>query len=575
MPTITRKLSFILAVCSLICACEPGEPGEQGEQGTSCTIKDNGDGTKTISCEDGTEAIVYDGQDGTACTAKDNGDGTETISCEDGTEFVVHDGTSCTVTDNEDGTYLLSCEDGTEVVVSDGDNGGGCSVNDNRDGTYTLSCADGSEVVISDGEDGTESPHCLIYDNEDGTATLECPDSEPIVVPMAGDTGSAVVLQGSYTIENSLDLLFLQPYSEITGDLTVATAGLTDIALPNLEKVGGKIVAEFREGLVSLEFPALVEAGGLCTRYNDELTALDFSQLQLLAGNGKITNNAALENLDLSSLKEIGGSLMVGGTALAKIDLSALEKTGYLEIDAQGQQVLALPHLVVVENGMTIGGKELTEVALPKLTQIGKELSLGGPELVQLSAPLLKEVGGIKCGSGSTSTNLGKLDTMGFPSLEFVGGYLSTENCHGPKNLHLPSLVEVESLELHNEALTTVQMPKLEAILQHLELVETSVAELAFPVLASVGSELRVIEATSLESIMLPTLTKIGDKLQIGGNAKLSELDVPELDFVGESFNVYNNPVLPACEVEALLAQLGQEPSYVSLSGNNEEAVCD
>src|SRR5262249_14753181 len=38
--------------------------GTNGTNGTSCTVTDNGDGTKTISCEDGTEVTVANGQAG-------------------------------------------------------------------------------------------------------------------------------------------------------------------------------------------------------------------------------------------------------------------------------------------------------------------------------------------------------------------------------------------------------------------------------------------------------------------------------------------------------------------------------
>jgi len=38
-----------------------GLDGEAGVDGSSCTVVDNGDGTKTISCEDGSSAVVSDG----------------------------------------------------------------------------------------------------------------------------------------------------------------------------------------------------------------------------------------------------------------------------------------------------------------------------------------------------------------------------------------------------------------------------------------------------------------------------------------------------------------------------------
>jgi len=63
----------------------------------------------------------------------------------------------CTVTDNGDGTKTITC-DGTSVTVSDGpagDAGGGCSITDNGNGTKTITCADGTTVTVSDGDAGT------------------------------------------------------------------------------------------------------------------------------------------------------------------------------------------------------------------------------------------------------------------------------------------------------------------------------------------------------------------------------------------------------------------------------------
>ncbi|MBW2702060.1 MAG: hypothetical protein JRF33_14685 [Deltaproteobacteria bacterium] len=51
-------------------------------------MNDNGDGSHTISCPDGTE-ITLGGGGGEACTVADNGDGTSTISCPDGSTATV------------------------------------------------------------------------------------------------------------------------------------------------------------------------------------------------------------------------------------------------------------------------------------------------------------------------------------------------------------------------------------------------------------------------------------------------------------------------------------------------------
>jgi len=81
--------------------------GVAGEDGRSCTVANNNDGSATISCDDGTSAIITNGEDGAnglagvdgaSCTVVDNNNGSSTISCEDGSSAVVNDGASSSLT---------------------------------------------------------------------------------------------------------------------------------------------------------------------------------------------------------------------------------------------------------------------------------------------------------------------------------------------------------------------------------------------------------------------------------------------------------------------------------------------
>ncbi len=125
------------------------------QDGGNCSVTDNGDGTSTILCEDGTSATIHNGQDGTdgnTCTVTSNGDGTKTISCEDGTSITLSDGANGTNgangndgNDGADGKDGVNGNDGT-----DGKNGtNGCTIKDNQNGTITITCADGTEVTVA------------------------------------------------------------------------------------------------------------------------------------------------------------------------------------------------------------------------------------------------------------------------------------------------------------------------------------------------------------------------------------------------------------------------------------------
>lgn len=60
-----------------------GDTGGQGTPGESCSVVDNGDGTKDVTC--GTSTVTVSdgtpGVDGDDCTLVDNGDGTASITC--------------------------------------------------------------------------------------------------------------------------------------------------------------------------------------------------------------------------------------------------------------------------------------------------------------------------------------------------------------------------------------------------------------------------------------------------------------------------------------------------------------
>lgn len=169
----------------------------------NCTVVDHGDGTATITCPDGTTAMVggrdgmdgRDGVDGRSCSVTDNGNGTATLLCDDGTSATIDDGaagvdgTSCTVSSDGAGTSTITCEDGTTAIVRDGADGSSCTVVDNADGTVTISCADGTTATVSDGAAGAAgSPgsSCSVASNPDGSATITCEDGSVATVAEGG-----------------------------------------------------------------------------------------------------------------------------------------------------------------------------------------------------------------------------------------------------------------------------------------------------------------------------------------------------------------------------------------------------
>ncbi|MFA6835905.1 MAG: FISUMP domain-containing protein [Fibrobacteraceae bacterium] len=110
----------------------------------------NRDSSKTISCDDGTSAIVENGSDGSSCTARaiDSGvvvscGGTIIDTVTDGS-----DGSSCTARAIDCGV-VVSCGGTIIDTITDGSDGAGCTIVDNHEGTLTMICPDGTSASWS------------------------------------------------------------------------------------------------------------------------------------------------------------------------------------------------------------------------------------------------------------------------------------------------------------------------------------------------------------------------------------------------------------------------------------------
>ena len=137
----------------------------------------------------------------------------------------------CTVVDNGDGTATVQCTDGSSVVLSSGANGvdgSSCSVSDNGDGTATISCSDGSGVTIANGADGTNGSSCSVVDNGNGTSTLSCTDGTSVIITNGVPSGAraSIFCQGTFSDWTSLSWNY-SVYELANGDV-VASASISD-----------------------------------------------------------------------------------------------------------------------------------------------------------------------------------------------------------------------------------------------------------------------------------------------------------------------------------------------------------
>jgi hypothetical protein len=82
------------------------------------------------------------------------------------------------------------------------------------------------------------------------------------------------------------------------------------------------------------------------------------------------------------------------------------------------------------------------------------------------------------------------------------------------------------------------------------------------------------IEAGVISLSPLSALTHINGDLSIAGTALTSLEGLEHLAGVTGTIAITNNASLPTCEATALIARLGFEPTEVTVSGNDDDAVC-
>jgi hypothetical protein len=601
--------------------------GADGASGSSCTVSADGAGTKTITCADGTTATVTDGKTGdagaagTSCSVSDNGDGTKTIACTDGTSVVVTDGksgadgASCSVADNGDGTSTITCDDGTSVVVSDGQDGATCTIVANPNGTSTLSCSDGSSVTIG-GPGGTS---CSVGDNGDGTMTISCPDGTSMTVVSSGP--SETVLQGSYRIDNSLDLGLVADIEEITGTLTIDATGLQSVSLPNLRAIGGSllvvgttltalelpaletvgaVVNVQSPSLPLLSLPALVSAGSLVADATASGWKLDEIRLPVLATCGDITLNSVplSAGLDLPVLTSFG-TLSVYDTGLTSIQLPVLATCGDITLDSVPLSAgLGLPvltsfgNLSVYNTGLTSiqlnavtgggvsvsGNEELLSLSIPGLTELSGTLSLGGSSLVDVYLPVLDSVGSIGIMPMA-------MQTFELPALRHANDVVASGDFvtpwPGPVNVSFPLLegaVNVIAVRYTgfdtgfggSGGVETVSFPKVSEVRELIIESNPRLAQLDFSALAIVttgptgGNQpgLGVRSNPALTSLAFPLLSAVGTDVRISENLVLTTLSLPMLQTIDGALNVSGNDALQAIAV-GQLASVGPPHSDI------------
>lgn len=452
-------------------------------------------------------------------------------------------------------------------------------------------------------EFGGTAVHAGIDTNEDGdldddeiTETEYLCDDDPGIF-----TG---VWHGHYVIRTALDVRFMQA-SEITGDLTIL-AGLPSLELPALRVVGGTLSSNNSSSSMALS--NLTRAGSVAIGSSAITPSIDLSALVTVEGDAAFSMNGTL---DISSLASVQGDALFNASTIQNVPALATVQ-GDLTIEGELEQV-GLPMLASVTGSLHLQTNSTT-LSFPRLTSVGGELSVRTAATSLEGFPVLISVGALDI-DGANLQNLSALSAIvgNVESLSISGGQLeSLTGLEGITSIatdlilnNNPSLLDVSALSelqtvggsiyiLGNASLTSlaglsslttasaavvdgnpvlsVGEPITSAPIPEVTLTNNGFTALAFS--QAQFTRLRIANESNLTSVAAPNLTAVvgSPGLQLLRCDVLESVSMPVLDTVSNGAFV-DNPNLPACSIDALLAQLSSSPPWTN-TGNDELATC-
>ncbi|XXX78003.1 hypothetical protein WMF30_04420 [Sorangium sp. So ce134] len=494
--------------------------------------------------------------------------------------------------------------------------GGGAAVHsgvdDDRDGAL-------DEEEIDDTEYVCDGSYIGNYTVNDADALLALDGIRVITGTLAirWDLATAVALDdlayvgGSLHVEapDALERLSLPALAHVGGDFTVvSTPQLRSMSLPSLWRVGGALRLWDIDRLAALSLPALTEIGRtldplITDALQIQMEALaDLALPSLQRSGGRIyLDSPALERIAFPALLEAGGIDVADGSAAQALELPVLREVhGELSLTNIAAAQIALPRLEAAAGRLSVSfAPRAARVSLPALRAVGDTFVVSAsPELTDLDAPLLESAPEV------IVDHLPKLTSFSLPSLSTVRKRVSIVYNESLTSFSLPALRRTESLTVwDNPRLTGLDgFAQLESVSQHVMINGNPALEdlSGLASLALIGGNLEIMGNDAMTRIGVSGLVKakfiligrIGDgndrlevvdlpllhevnALAIVENERLTDLALPSLTSVVDSLTIAWNPAMPQCEAEALAAQLTEPPNEVNLHSNDDGGTCD
>ena len=385
--------------------------------------------------------------------------------------------------------------------------------------------------------------------------------SEEDTSPTATCAGG--VWSGDYTARSQADLDLLARYTQVTGNLQIASTELTSMTGPacleavggtlrftenrylaridgfdQLETIGGSLRFEYNgSGLVVDGFDDLYSVGGDVRNDGQSATFQGFARLERIDGR-IIGTEASLYITGMNDLSTLGGMGFVECNRIYLDGLTDLEQVlGSIDFNTNGTVSPAgLINLSTIGGSLIFRDSRVDEAGLAGflgLRHIGGSLVIDmNGRITHLDAfPQLESVGG-----SLWLSELWALEGIsGFAKLDSIGGHLGIS--FNEELIYIDGFADLDSvggrfLLEYNDVLADLgDFDDLETIGSVLEIVKNPalVGLTALSDLVSVGGELRIVDNGSLVSLGLPDLVAVGTELHITGNAALSTCDIDAL----------------------------------------------
>lgn len=376
-------------------------------------------------------------------------------------------------------------------------------------------------------------------------------------------------LNGSLTLSGNIsDLTPLTCLKSVSGSIVISGLGVSELTLPNLTELDGRLDLENLPALSAIRADALKTIGGLTVDQDPHLQLISASALmQSLAASGirvarsgsassgalalhfpVLTNTAgdlSLSNLpslsrvgDFNQLSVVGGRLSIDSDdALLNLDDIANLKQVGLDISVTNSQALARIRLPFLNKVGAQTNASLTFDELPALD------TLSLPNLPQTPSP------GAFHFSNSGAAAAGPL-TLDCSSLKAVNAPLLIRSVANLGALSFPALTTTTDLTLtSNAALSSLALPALVTTTSVTVQDDPSLTSIAVPLLAK-SSTVTVQNAPRLKGLSLPTLTQC-DTLTVKNDDLVSNLSAGVLA-KGGTITVQSNASLASVALPAL-----------------------